>query len=133
MNCNMSNFFQARGFLTKPCSLSWYQNSKNEKTAVGKFTLAIKDNYGNEKDDVTFIQFTIFGKQAETLSQYTVKGSQLLVNATVRNSSYTKKSGKEKNEDSTTIYQTNFIVNGFEFLGNPKSYYESKDDKVSVD
>lgn len=120
MNVNLNNNLQVRGFLTKECTLSYYQNSKNEKTAIAKFTLAVRDS--SNKDNVEFLPFTVFGKQAETLAAYTVKGSQLLVSASVRTNSFTKKKGKIEE----TVYQLQLICNGYEFLGNPKSWYEGR-------
>ena len=51
--------------------------------AIAKFGLAInrswKDEAGNLKEEVTFVDIDAFGKQAETIGQYLKKGRPILI------------------------------------------------------
>jgi len=55
-----------------------------------------------------WINITAFGKSAETLAQYTEKGSQLAIKSEVDINEYEGK------------YYTSFIINGFTFIGSKK-------------
>lgn len=89
-------------------------NGQGDK-AVGKFTLAVNRDFKNKegKYDADFINCTCFGKRAETLAQYTTKGTRLGVVGKIQTGKYTNKEGQ-------TVYTTEVILNGFDFL-------ESKD------
>lgn len=56
--------------------------------AIGKFGLAVNRTWRNEageqKEEVTFVDIDVFGKQAENLGQYKRKGDPLLVQGRLR-------------------------------------------------
>lgn len=80
----------------------WEVSYSKEGKAIAKTSMAIK-KYNNE---TTWINLTAFGKSAETLAQYTEKGSQLAVKTEVNINEHEGK------------YYTNFIINGFTFIGS---------------
>lgn len=95
------------GRLTKDLDLSYTPQG----TAVGKFTLAVnrpfKNAEGNQEAD--FIQCVVWRKPAETLANYTKKGSQLGVVGRIQTRSYDNQQGQK-------VYVTEIIVENFTFL-----------------
>jgi single-strand DNA-binding protein len=96
-NMNSCNFV---GGLGRDWDVTYSQAGK----AVAKNSMAIK-KYNNE---TTWINIIAFGKTAETLAQYTEKGSQLAIKSEVNVNQHEGK------------YYTNFIINGFTFIGSKK-------------
>ena len=94
-----------------------YQASNKEKTAIGKFTLAV-DRIGSEEAD--FIRCTAFGKTAEFLEKYLAKGSRVGVSGRIQTGSY-------DTEDGETRYTTDVIVERLTFADGPRR--EDEDEK----
>ncbi|MCD8299395.1 MAG: single-stranded DNA-binding protein [Opitutae bacterium] len=89
-------------------------------TAVTRISLAINRTYlskeGERKEEVMYVDIDAFGKQAETICKYCVKGSGLLVEGRLRLDQWDDKNSGEK--------RSRFIVvlEGFTFLGgNPRN------------
>lgn len=107
------------GCLTKDPELRFLPG---DGKAVLRFTLAVNRQF--KKDEADFISCTVWGKLAETMAQYCVKGSKIAVTGSIRTGSYEDKSGNRK-------YTTDVNVEGFEFAGGKKSedsYYNSNND-----
>lgn len=107
------------GCLTKDPELKFLPG---DGKAVARFTLAVNRQF--KKDEADFISCTVWGKLAETMAQYCVKGSKIAVTGSIRTGSYEDKSGNRK-------YTTDVNVEGFEFAGGKKSedsYYNSNND-----
>ena len=92
------------GRLTKDVDLTF---TANKGTAVSKFTLAVQRQF--KKDEVDFINCTAFGKTAETIANYVMKGQRLLIEGSLQINSYTNKEGNK-------AYSTDVIVNSFNFI-----------------
>lgn len=102
------------GRLTKDIELRY----TNSQMAIGRFTLAIDRKMSKEKRQeaernnqptADFIGCIVFGKAAETLSNYVGKGNQLGVEGHIQTGSYENKEGRR-------IYTTDVIVDGFTFI-----------------
>lgn len=78
-------------------------------TAVCRFTLAVNRPY--KKDETDFIKCVAFGKIAETIAQYVLKGRQVAITGSIRTGSYENNAGNK-------IYTTDVVLDGFEFIGN---------------
>lgn len=78
-------------------------------TAVCRFTLAVNRPY--KKDETDFINCVAFGKIAETIAQYVLKGRQVAITGSIRTGSYENNAGNK-------IYTTDAVLDGFEFIGN---------------
>lgn len=78
-------------------------------TAVCRFTLAVNRPY--KKDETDFINCVAFGKIAETIAQYVLKGRQVAISGSIRTGSYENNAGNK-------IYTTDVVLDGFEFIGN---------------
>lgn len=77
--------------------------------AVCRFTLAVNRPY--KKDETDFINCVAFGKIAETIAQYVLKGRQVAITGSIRTGSYENNAGNK-------IYTTDVVLDGFEFIGN---------------
>ena len=87
-------------------------------TAVSTFTLAV-DNYNSKekKNDADFIPIVLWGRSAESLAQYLVKGTQVAVAGRISTRSYDAK-------DGTKRYVTEVVAdmfNGVKLLGGKKA------------
>ncbi|MEX2515256.1 MAG: single-stranded DNA-binding protein [Candidatus Paceibacterota bacterium] len=81
-------------------------------TAVCNFSLATNRNYtdsdGNKKEDTNFHNIVVFGRQAETTSQYLSKGSMALVEGRIQTRSWEGDDGKRN-------YRTEIVANRVQF------------------
>lgn len=82
-------------------------------TAVANFSIATneswRDQQGQKQERVEFHSLVSFGKQAEVLGKYLVKGSQVYIDGKLQTRQYEK--------DGQTHYATEIIVQEFTFLG----------------
>ena len=96
--------FIFEGRLTKDSELKYLPNSNN---AVCSFDVAVNEGYGDYKK-TDFFNCTVFGKRAESLSAYLVKGTQVIVFGEIH---ITKKDDKQ---------YVNVKVNDIQMLSKPK-------------
>ncbi len=87
------------------------------QTAVTEFGLACNRKFkgagGEERDEVLFVDCTVFGKQAEVIQKYCTKGKQLYVQGRLRYDSWDDKNGGGKRS------KLSVVVENFQFLGGP--------------
>lgn len=79
---------------------------------VGNFTLAVNRPFKNKQTgerEADFVNCQVWGKQAETLAQYTKKGSQIGVDGRIQTRNYENKQGQR-------VYVTEVVVERFHFL-----------------
>lgn len=101
------NNFNCVGRLVRDIEINNYNG-----TIVGKSGIAVNRKFVKEgKQDVDFINFTIFGKQAETLEKYVKKGQQVALSGRIQIDRYMNKEGKEASS-------TYMLVDEFTFLPN---------------
>lgn len=101
------------GRLTRDPELRFAPNTGN---AVVRFTLAVNRRKQKDKDkdkEADFINCVAFGKTAETIAQYLLKGNQIAVEGNIRTGSYDK--------DGIKRYTTDVLIEKFNFIGNNKS------------
>jgi len=86
------------------------------QTAVVEFGLAINRKYktadGQDREEVTYVDISAFGKQAEVINQYCQKGRPLLVEGRLKYDSWEDKQGGGKRSKLTVV------VENFQFLGS---------------
>lgn len=103
------------GRLVKDGELAYIPNTG---TAVMKFTLAVDEyNAKDKKNNAVFIPVVLWGKSAENLAQYLVKGTQVAVAGKISTRSYDAK-------DGTKRYVTEVVADmfgGVKLLGGKKS------------
>ena len=83
------NSFICTGRLTKDIELIYTQNGK----AVGKGSIAVNRKF-KEVEKTIFLDFDIWEKQAEILTEYTKKGSKILLKGRLEQDSW-EKDGKK--------------------------------------
>ena len=84
----------------------------NASMTIAKNSLAVRRDFKNKQTgdyDTDWIPLTAFSKTAETLMQYTSKGSKILIVGKLQTNNYTDKNGNKR-----TSYDV--IVDRFEFL-----------------
>ena len=91
------------GNLTKDAELSFTASSG---LAIAKFTIANNVGYG-EKKEVNFVNCVLFGKRAESLANYLVKGTSVVLDGRLKLDSYDK-------QDGTKGYSTSVLIDGLD-------------------
>ena len=98
------------GNLTRDPQLSYTPSN----VAVCKFGIATnhkrKDREGNVKEEVCFVDCTVFGRAGETFNQYMAKGRNVLVEGRLELQQWTSQEGEKKSKHAV-------IVDNFTFLG----------------
>ena len=97
------------GNLTRDVELSYLPN----QTAIAQFGLAINRSWtadGVKKEEVTFVDCTLFGKGAEVLSKYVKKGSGLFIEGRLKLDQW-------EAQDGTKRSKLKVIVENFQFVG----------------
>src|SRR6266850_1358315 len=84
--------------------------------AIAKIGLAVNRTWRNEagesKEEVTFVDVDAFGRQAETLAQYLKKGSPLMVEGRLKLDQWDDKTTGQKR------MRLGVVLEGFQFLGS---------------
>ena len=79
-------------------------------TAVARITLAVNRNYatetGEKKEEVSFVDVDIWGRQAEIISQYMKKGRPLLVEGRLKQDSWEDKTTKQKQSKLKVVLES---------------------------
>lgn len=85
-------------------------------TPVGQFGLAInrkwKDQGGEQREEVTFVDCEAWGKSAEALAKYTAKGAPLFVEGRLKLDSWKDKA------DGSSRTKLKVVVESFQFIGS---------------
>jgi single-strand DNA-binding protein len=84
---------------------------QGDTLAVLRNAIAVNRRY-KEKEETMFIDVVFFGKQAETMKEYTAKGSQLLVEGRLNQNVWESEGVKRTKHE--------VIVENFQFLGGRK-------------
>lgn len=81
-----------------------------------------KDKNGQKQDSAEYHNIVAFGKQAEVITQYMRKGSQMLVEGRIQTRSWDDKEGKKN-------YRTEIIIENFQF-GNKSTSNTKVEGKI---
>lgn len=118
------NYVLVAGNLTRDPELRYTPNG----SAVAKFGIAINRVYttpdGQRKEEVDFIPIVVWGKQAESCSQYLSKGRPVLVDGRLQFSSWEGQDGQKRS-------RIEVVANRVQFLG-PRTQEEKIIDKFEV-
>lgn len=98
------------GNLTRDPQLSYTPSN----TAVCKFGIAtnhkFRDREGNTREEVCFVDCTVFGRAGETFNQYMAKGRTVLVEGRLHLNQWTTPEGDKRSKHEV-------VVDNFTFLG----------------
>src|SRR5688500_17299323 len=101
------------GNLTRDVQLKYLPS----QTAVAEFGLACNRKFrtanGEDREEVTFVDITAFGKQAEVLNQYMTKGKPIFIEGRLKYDQWEDKNGGGKRSKLTVV------VDNFQFIGAP--------------
>ncbi len=104
------------GRLTSDPEVRYSPNGKG----VARFRLAVGRVYKTEgSPDADFISCIAFGKTAEVIERFFVKGQEMALRGRIQTGSYT-------NKDGNTVYTTDVIAEEISFVGSKKQ--KSSDD-----
>ena len=83
-------------------------------TAVAKFGLAVNRDYvdkqsGEKKENVCFVDITVWGKQAETCNQYLSKGRPVFIEGRLEFSSWETKEGDKRSKLEVIAERVQFL------------------------
>ena len=99
------------GNLTRDPQLSYTPAN----TAICKFGMAMnhkfKDRDGNLREEVCFVDCTVFGRSGETFNQYMKKGQMALVEGRLKLDQWTTPEGDKRSKHEV-------VVDNFTFLGS---------------
>jgi single-strand DNA-binding protein len=98
-------------------------------TQVCSFSVAVNRNFkgqdGSDKESVSFINCTAWGKAAEIISQYAKRGTGIMVCGRLEQRSYEAKDGSKRSN-------TEIVVEDFNFLGGRDASAGDYGDKGSA-
>jgi single-strand DNA-binding protein len=84
-------------------------------TAVCQIGIAVnstyKDREGNAKEEVTFVDVDVFGRQAEVIAKYMAKGRPILIEGRLKLDSWESKEGEKRSK-------LKVILENFQFVGS---------------
>ncbi len=80
-------------------------------TAVARITLAVNRVYssgegGEKKEEVSFVDVDVWGRQAEVISQYMKKGRPLLVEGRLKQDTWEDKNTKQKQSKLKVVLES---------------------------
>lgn len=109
------------GHLTRDVQLKFLPS----QTAVADFGIAVNHKYkvqDEKREDVMFLDCSVFGKKAETISQYFQKGKAILVRGRLAYETWEDKQGGGKRS------KHKLYVEDFTFVGDGAKQAEGGDD-----
>jgi single-strand DNA-binding protein len=108
----MANFNKVilMGNLTRDPQLKYLPNNN----PVCECGLAVnrrwRDRDGNQREEVCFVDLSVFGRQAETMNQYMSKGRPILIEGRLKYDTWTGQDGQKRSKLSV-------VVENFQFVG----------------
>ena len=82
-------------------------------SSVCSFTAAVNRNYrgtdGEQKEEVSFIDCSAWGKLAETIAQYGKKGNGVLVSGRLNQRAWEDKNGNKRSSVEIVVEDFNFV------------------------
>ena len=93
------------------CSAPELRYVGDKNTALARFSLAVNRDYKNNEGnyDCDFIECNLWGKRAETFSQYMSKGELVGIEGKLRLDKYTNKNGEKRSIIRVKVDDFNFI------------------------
>lgn len=115
------NKTQILGRLTKDAELRTTTSGKQRAS----FTIAVSRNYTNQngEKETDYINCIAFDKKAEIIAKYTHKGTQILIDGTIRTRNYDA-------QDGTKRYVTEVLVENLYLLGSKENKEEPSNSEI---
>ena len=94
-------------------------------TAVCQLGLAVnstyKDKEGNTKEEVTFVDVDVFGRQAEVIAKYFTKGRPILIEGRLKLDSWESKEGDKRSKLKVVLENFTFVGSRGDSAGGDSS------------
>lgn len=128
------------GNLTRDIELRYLPSG----SAIGKSAIATSYKYksqsGEQKDEVCFLDFNLFGRSAEVANQYLHKGSKVLLTGRLVFEQWTSQDGSERSRHSLRVDEMKMLDSksqsdnqGQNYNQEPPVVYENKIPEIEVD
>ena len=106
-------------------------------TAIGKFSLATNRTYkdnstGENKQDVMFIDITLFGKTAENANKYLAKGKKVMIEGGLQLEQWTAQDGTKRSKHSVVCETMQFMGGKSEENNNQNQGYSPSHQRPST-
>jgi single-strand DNA-binding protein len=105
------------GNLTRDIELKYLPSG----SAIGKSAIAtshkFKTQTGEQKDEVCFLDFTVFGKGAEILNQYVRKGSKVMLEGRLIFEQWQAQDGSSRNRHTLRVEEFKFLDSKNDSMG----------------
>lgn len=112
------NSVQLRGRLVSDPEIRNYMMKDGSTGTVAAFTLAVPDRTAKRDENnnfpADFIRCSCFGKNAEVMESFAMKGTEILITAG-------KLTSGNYDKDGVTVFTTEVTINSFEFISGTKS------------
>jgi len=99
------------GNLTRDIELKYIPSGQ----AIAKSAIATSHKYktqtGEQKEEVCFLDFDVFGKQAEILNQYVKKGSKVMLEGRLILNRWTAQDGSNRSNHTLRVENFKFLDN----------------------
>ena len=106
-------------------------------TSVASFGIATnrvwKNDKGEKQEEVQFHNIVVFGRQAETVSQYLKKGSLALVEGRIQTQSWTAPDGAKRSRTEIVAERIQFGPRGASKDAAPSSHQKDMKDMPVID
>lgn len=100
-------------------------------TAICQFSIAVnrqfKDESGNAREEVSFIDVEAWGRQGETIAKYCTKGRPLFVEGRLRLDQWEDKTSGQKRS------RLKVVLEGFQFVGGRDEASAGNSDNTDED
>lgn len=108
------NTVHLMGYLSRDIELRYAQSG----TAIGNTAIAVNRRWtdsstGEKKEEVSFVDLTFFGKQAETAAEYLKKGSPVVIVGRLKQDTWDDKTtGKPQSKLGVIVESMHFVPRG---------------------
>ena len=115
------------GNLTRDIELKYIPSG----AAIAKGAIATSHKYktqsGEQKEEVCFLDFSVFGKSAEILNQYVKKGSKVMLEGRLVFEQWTAQDGTNRNRHTLRVETFKFLDSKADAQNNNGGGYNSYD------
>lgn len=96
---------------------------------IALFSIAVnrkwKDKQGQQQEEVSFVEISAFGKQAEIVAQYFQKGSKILVEGRLKQDQWEDQQGQKRSK-------LGVILEGFDFVNGKAEHDPVKANQETI-
>ncbi len=110
------------GNLTRDIELKYLPSG----SAIAKSAIATSHKYkmqdGTQKEEVCFLDFTVFGKAGEVLNQYVRKGSKVMLEGRLIFEQWQDQNGQNRNRHTLRVEEFKFLDSKADSQGGSNNY-----------